>query len=125
VEGYYDDDGNWVEGGYYDEEGGWHPDSEYFNAEFVDDDGDGIDDRAQLGYEGYTEKGIDENWTTAEESGMESQQEDESVEEWMEYWDEGYERSYYYNVYTQETVWEQPDGFASKYTGGERPPTLG
>ena len=122
-EGYYDESGEWVEGGYYDENGTWHGDSEYFNAEFVDDDGDGIDDRAQLGYEGYNEKGIDSDWaTSADESGYEY--EDEPQDGWLEYYDDGYEQSYFYNVMTQETVWESPEGFVSKYTDGAKPPTI-
>eukprot|EP00516_Mucochytrium_quahogii_P005161 CAMPEP_0203761678 /NCGR_PEP_ID=MMETSP0098-20131031/14712_1 /ASSEMBLY_ACC=CAM_ASM_000208 /TAXON_ID=96639 /ORGANISM=" , Strain NY0313808BC1" /LENGTH=136 /DNA_ID=CAMNT_0050655775 /DNA_START=135 /DNA_END=545 /DNA_ORIENTATION=+ len=108
VDGYYDEYGNWVEG-YYDEQGNWistsHSGSaDYFEQTYVDDDGDGVDDRAQMGYEGYTESGIDANAT------------------WGMYYDDYNQAPYYYNNYTGETVWEAPPGFVSPYASPEEAP---
>ena len=94
-DGYYDEAGNWVAS---DANAAAQPtagSTEYFDQKYVDADGDGYDDRAQQGYAGY---------------------EDTGMVEWEEYYDDNYNCSYYFNNYTQETVWEPPPGFVSKYT---------
>ena len=73
---------------------------------FVDEDGDGIDDRLQ----GAEDVAYNTDGTAVwESSGYDT---GEAVDEWIEYFDETYQMNYYYNPSTQETVWEKPAGMA-------------
>ena len=89
-QGYYDDQGNWIEGGYYD-----------------------YADPASSEAYGQTEQNATEFGTNDETEP--SYAEAEQTSEWEEYYDDSYQQSYFYNVYTQQTSWEQPPGFISKY----------